>query len=187
MGWVPVASGQKEEKAPVRKNIVYAFRILLSCSKTYMLWHIIDLCVYILFINFFQSVLFLRVLLGIIEGNGDFKYYVKTLILFLISGLIYELISTFSDYKCLVGEKKIFKALNNKIFEKAAQVNISCYEDPVFYDKYQRATEILTGGYFSAYSYAVANIIGSIIAFFSVIGIVASIDAVFLLLSLIHI
>ncbi len=178
MGWVPV---HKADNVPVWKNIVYAFKILFKCSKTYMIWHIIDLCVYILFINFFQSVLFLRVLLGILEGNGDFKYYVKTLVLFLASGLIYEFISTFSDYKCLVGEKKIFKALNNRIFEKAAKVDISCYEDPVFYDKYQRATEILTGGYFSAYSYAVANIIGSIIAFISVIGIVASVDAVFLL------
>lgn len=178
MAWVPKINNSK---VPVWKNIIYAFKILFKCSKTYMIWNIIDLCVFVLFVNFFQSVLFLRVLLGIIEGNRDFGYYVKILVLFLASGLIYEFISTFSDYKNLVGEKKIFKALNNKIFEKAAEVDISCYEDPVFYDKYQRATEILTGGYFSAYAYSVSNIIGSILTFISIIGIVASIDAVFLL------
>lgn len=178
MRWVPKVN---DSKVPVWKNIIYAFKILFKCSKTYMIWNIIDLCVYVLFINFFQSVLFLRVLLGIIEGNKDFGYYVKALVLFLASGLIYEFISTFSDYKSHVGEKEIFKALNNRIFQKAAEVDISCYEDPVFYDKYQRATEILTGGYFSAYAYSVSNIIGGIMAFISIIGIVASIDAVFLL------
>lgn len=172
---------KKENKAPILKNAVYAMKILFKCNKTYMLWQIIDVCSYILFINFFQSVLFLRILLGIIEGNGDFGYYVKALVMFLICGLIYEFISVFSDYKNLVTEKKIYKALNNRIFEKAATVDISCYEDPVFYDKYQRATEILTSGYVAWYAYAVSGIIGNIAAFISVIGIVSSIDASYFL------
>ena len=75
----------------------------------------------------------------------------------------------------------MFKALNNKIFKKAAEVDISCYEDPVFYDKYQRASEILTGGYFSAYAYAVSSVISNFIAFISVISIVASIHFTYLL------
>ncbi|MDE6111397.1 MAG: hypothetical protein K2F65_05715, partial [Eubacterium sp.] len=136
---------------------------------------------YTLFNSFFRGVLFLKVLLGIIEKNMDFSYYVQNLVLFLICGLVYEFISVYSDYKTLVGEKKMFKELNNRMFKKAAEVDISCYEDPVFYDKYQRATEILTNGYFSAYAYAVSSVISNIIAFFSVIGIVASINAAYLL------
>ena len=178
MGWVPVRS---DIKVPIWKNIIYAFKTLYSCSKTYMVWHIIDLLGYTLFQNFFRGVLFLKVLLGIIEKNMDFTYYVKNLVLFLLCGLFYEFISVYSDYKTLVGEKKMFKELNNRMFKKAAEVDISCYEDPVFYDKYQRATEILTSGYFSAYAYAVSSVISNIIAFFSVIGIVASINVTYLL------
>lgn len=178
MGWVPKV---ENSKAPIFKNIIYAFKILFKCSKTYILWHIIDVCLYNLFINFFQSILFLRVLLSIIEGNADFSYYVKILGIFLAGGILYEFISTFSDTKSLIGEKKMFKALNNRIFKKAAEVDISCYEDPVFYDKYQRATEILTGGYFSAYAYSIANVIGSVLSFISVVGIVASINAAYLI------
>ena len=134
MGWVkPVNS---DVKAPVFKNIIYAFKTLYSCSKTYMIWHLIDLLCFSLFNSFFKGVLFLKIILGIIEKNMDFLYYAKVLLLLLLCGLIYEFISVFSDYKTLVGEKKMFKSLNNKIFRKAAEVDISCYEDPVFYDKY---------------------------------------------------
>ena len=72
-------------------------------------------------------------------------------------GLINEIISVTSDYAGLVAQKKIFKNLNNLIFEKAGNVDISCYEDPEFYDKYQRASEILTGGYFIAFGYSFGN------------------------------
>ncbi len=178
MGWVAVKS---DIKVPIWKNIVYAFKILYSCSKSYMVWHLIDLLSYTLFHSFFRGILFLKVLLDIIEKNMDFTFYIKNLALFLLCGLCYEFISVYSDYKTLVGEKKMFKALNNKIFKKAAEVDISCYEDPVFYDKYQRASEILTGGYFSAYAYAVSSVISNFIAFISVISIVASIHFTYLL------
>ena len=178
MGWVAVKS---DIKVPIWKNIVYAFKILYSCSKSYMVWHLIDLLSYTLFHSFFRGILFLKVLLGIIEKNMDFTFYIKNLALFLLCGLCYEFISVYSDYKTLVGEKKMFKALNNKIFKKAAEVDISCYEDPVFYDKYQRASEILTGGYFSAYAYDVSSVISNFIAFISVISIVASIHFTYLL------
>ena len=177
MPWVK----RENIKVPVVKNIIYAFKTLYKANKTYMFWQIMNLLVYSLFINFFQTVLFLKILLNIIDGNSDFIYYVKTLLLFFAVGIIYQFLSVFSDYKSLVGDKKIFKALNNRIFEKASKVDISCYEDPVFYDKYQRATEILTSGYFSAFAYALSFILGNLIAFLSVIGLVASINPAYLM------
>lgn len=178
MRWVPV---ENDIKVPVWKNIVYAFKILYTCSKSYMVWHIIDLLSYTLFNSFFRGILFLKILLGIIEKNMEFNFYVKNLCLFLLCGLFYEFISVYSDYKTLVGEKKMLKELNNRIFKKASEADISCYEDPVFYDKYQRASEILTGGYFSAYAYAVSSVISNFIAFISVLSIVASIHFTYLL------
>ena len=177
MPWVK----RENIKVPVVKNIIYAFKTLYKANKTYMFWQIMNLLVYSLFINFFQTVLFLKILLNIVDGNSDFTYYVKTLLLFFAVGIIYQFLSVFSDYKSLVGDKKIFKALNNRIFEKASKVDISCYEDPVFYDKYQRATEILTSGYFSAFAYALSFILGNLIAFLSVIGLVASINPAYLM------
>lgn len=178
MGWIPV---HEDIKVPVIKNIIYAFKILYKCHKPFMLWQILAQCSYMIFTLFIQSVLFLKTLLSAIEGSGDFRYYVKILLIFFAIGIVNELIAVYTDYKGLVDQKKIFKALNNMIFEKAAEVDISCYEDPEFYDKYQRATEILTGGLFIAFSYTFAAVIGGLISFISVIGIVASINTAYLI------
>ncbi len=168
-------------KVPVIKNMIYALRIIFKADKMYLIWNIIDFASNTIFTTFINSVLFLRVLLGIIEKNMDFSYYLKTLLLFLAAGISYEIISVLSDYKFLVGEKRVFKALNNMIFKKAAEVDISCYEDPVFYDKYQRATEIIKNGYFSSFASSVSVVLGNILAFISVVGIVASINAAYLI------
>lgn len=178
MGWIPV---HEDIKVPVFKNIIYALKILYKCCKPFMFWQIFAQCSYMIFTLFIQSVLFLKVLLSVIEGEGDFNYYVKMLMIFFAVGVFSEVIQVVTDYKGLVGHKIIFKSLNNMIFEKASKVDISCYEDPEFYDKYQRATEILTGGLFSAFSYTFATLIGGLISFFSVIGIVVSIDPMYLL------
>ena len=177
----PMPVRREKVKVPVIKNILYAIKILYNANKSYMIWYMIEECALTLFVGFFQNVLFLRVLLNIIEGNSDFTYYLKILLLFFLIGAAYELLSVVSDYKCLVGEKKLFKALNNMIFKKAAQVDISCYEDPAFYDKYQRAIEIISNSYFSSFAYALSSIIGNIMAFVSVIGIVLSIDPSYLI------
>lgn len=168
-------------KVPVIKNMIYALKIIFKADKMYLIWNMIDFASHTVFTTFINSVLFLRVLLGIIEKNMDFSYYLKTLLLFLAAGIGYEIISVLSDYKFLVGEKRVFKALNNMIFKKAAEVDISCYEDPVFYDQYQRATEIIKNNYFSSFASSIATVLGNVLAFLSVVGIVTSINAAYLL------
>lgn len=176
--WVPV---HEDIKVPVLKNIWYAFKIMHKCCKSIMPAAIVEQIAFSVFTQFIQGVLFLKVLLNIIEGSCTFEYFVKILIIFLIVGLVNEVITIVCDYTQLVGQKKVFKSLNNMIFEKAAQVDVSCYEDPAFYDSYKRATEILTGGYFLAFCVDFANVIGAFISFFLVVGVVASIDPAYLL------
>lgn len=43
--------------------------------------------------------------------------------------------------------KRVLKLLNDRIFEKALSVDVACYENPEFYDKYQRATMVTTNGF----------------------------------------
>lgn len=178
MSWIPV---HEDVKVPVFKNIFYACRILWKADKSFLLAQILAQCAYIIFTLFIQGVLFLKVLLRVIEGNGDFQYFFKMLLLFLGIGIVNEVISVFCDYTALVAQKKIFKNLNNMIFEKAANVDIGCYENPAFYDAYQRATEILTGGYFLAFAFDLADVIAGFLSLFFVVGVVASIDAAYLL------
>lgn len=178
MGFMPV---NEEKNVPIFKNIFYAVKLLLKADKQFLIWLVTAQCSYTIFLLFFQNVLFLKVLLSIIQGSGSFKEYVNALIVFLIIGIINELISAYGDYAAWVGQKRVFKSLNNMIFKKASEVDISCYEDPAFYDKYKRATEVLSSGYFVFFSYLFAQIIGSILSFIFIIGVVASINAYYLI------
>lgn len=178
MRWMPV---HEKVKVPVLKNLWWAAKILFKADKWFLISGILSQCATDFFRLFVQGVLFLKVLLSVIEGNGSFEYYVKNLVLFLVIGLVTEIISVWGDYVTNVNQKKIFKNLNNMIFEKASSVDISCYEDPEFYDKYQRATDILTGGYFIMYSWDLSLVAGAVLAFVSVITVITSIDPVYLL------
>lgn len=175
--WVP----QHEEKAPVIKNIIYATKILFKADKQVLAAAVIEMVTFSLFTQFIQGVLFLKMLLNIIEGSASFKDFVKMLLIFLGVGMLNEIIQIVCDYIQLTAQKKVFKSVNNMIFEKAAMVDVSCYEDPAFYDAYKRATEILTGGYFLAFVMSFANALGAVISLVAIIGIVISIEPIYLL------
>ena len=177
-GWMPL---HEDIKVPVFKNILFAIKICFKADKTLMLSAILAQTSFSIFSLFIQGVLFLKVLLNLIEGNATFDMFVRTLLIFLGVALINEVIIITCDYLQNVGMKKVTKGLNDLIFEKAANVDVSCYEDPEFYDKYQRATEIITHSYFFMFCMDISNLIGSVISFFLVIGIVSSIDPAYLI------
>lgn len=178
MPWIPY---EEHEKVPVVKNLVWAFKTIYKADKWFLFSGIISEIATDLFRGFIQSVLFLKVLLNVITGSGEFKDYVKYLILFLLVGIVTESISVWGDYVTNVNQKKVFKELNNMLFQKAATVDVSCYEDPAFYDKYQRATDILTRGYFVMFSFNLSIISGQLVSWISIIGIVTAIDPAYLI------
>ena len=178
MPWIPY---EEHEKVPVIKNLIWAIKILIKADKWFLISGIISEVATDLFKGFIQSVLFLKVLLTAITGKGDFSYYVKCLVLFFFIGIVSESISVWGDYVTNVGQKKIFKSLNNMLFQKASTVDVSCYEDPAFYDKYQRATDILTRGYFVMFSWNLSIVMGSLFSLVSIISIVSAIDPAYLI------
>ena len=176
--WVPV---HEDIKVPVFKNVVYAVRIIHKADKLMIPSVVISRVSGEIFSHFIRGILFLKMLLGIIENEGSFEYYLKILFLFIASALINEVIIIASDYVQNVSLKRVIKGLNNLIFKKAGEVDISCYEDPDFYDSYQRATQIITGSIFMAFVMDFSTLIGDVIALSMVIGVVTSIDPSYLI------
>lgn len=170
----------EKKKASVVKNSIWALKLVWKIDKALPLGYLVSIIIEKVFGLFIQNVLFLKILLNAIDQNKDFRVYVKYLVmLFMISALL-NVINWFSYYKKQVSAKKVLKGLNNLVFEKASQLDISCYEDPEFYDKYQRATEVLSNGYFDIICWNVITIIGNFIAFLCVITTVAAINPVYL-------
>lgn len=168
-------------KVPVVKNIVFALKLVWQTDKRLVLGTFVNLTADQIFSLFVQNILFLKVLLGIIDAKGDFKEYFNNLLLFLLLSLLLKGINWYTSYLKQVGTKNVLKGLNNKVFRKAIELDVSCYEDPEFYDKYQRATQILAWGLFDSVCANVASIFGGVLALCLVIGTVTTIDPMYLL------
>lgn len=176
--WVPL---HEDVKVPVVKNILYAAKIMYKSDKVIMPAAVFAQTSYFVFVNFFQAVLFLKVLLSLIEGNASFSYYVKILLAFVGLSMLNELIVVGCDYLLNVSAKRVFKGLNNMIFKKASEVDVACYEDPVFYDSYKRATDILNSGFFLGYCLQFARVIANLLSLVLIVGVVATIDKAYLI------
>lgn len=168
-------------KVPVVKNVLFALKLVWKIDKKLLIGYLINMTVNGIFRVFLQNILFLKILLGIIDSKGSFDEYLQNLVLFLILSVFLTGINWYTNYMRQAATKKVLKGLNNMVFRKAISLDVSCYEDPSFYDKYQRATNVLSWGYFDAICSCVSTIIGNTIALLFVIGTVTTIDPMYLL------
>jgi len=178
MRWIKL---HEPVKVPVFKNALYALKLVWQADKRLILGYFVTEIANKVLSLYVQNILFLKVLLSIIDGNAEFKEYFVSLLLFLGVYAAVSLISAYASRTRLVATKVVLKKLNNKIFEKAKDLDISCYENPEFYDKYQRATLVLSSGYYDLICWDVADIVGGVIALICVITTVTVINPMYLL------
>lgn len=172
------------KRVPLFKNMVFGLKLGWQADKRLLIGYLINMVADRVFALFVQNILFLRVLLGIIDSRGSFEEYFKNLVLFLVLSVVLKGVNWYSSYMRQAATKNVLKQINNRIFKKAVSLDVACYEDPAFYDKYQRATEVLAWSLFDSSCSAVATIISSLLALGLVIGTVTTIDKRYLLLLL---
>lgn len=170
----------EKEKASIVKNTVFAMKLIWEIDKSLPLGYAAAIVSDKIFGFFIQGVLFLKVLLSAIDGNRDLSLYIKYLAAFFAVSVLLKLIKWLGYYYSHVATKRVLQGLNNLVFEKAASLDISCYEDPDFYDNYQRATNVLQNGYFDIICWDISTIIGNVTAFACIITTVCAINPVYL-------
>lgn len=172
---------REQNSVPVFKNIVYGLRLGFKCDKNLFLGYLLSQIMANIFSMYLQNILFLKILLEVIDGNGNFGTYVKYLVAFVaFSSLI--LIAEWTGARMhQFATKKVLKIINNMIFKKANSLDVSCFEDPAFYDKYQRAVLVVTNSYFDMICYDAADLLSGIVSLVFVVGTVAAINPVYLL------
>ena len=178
MRWIKL---HEPVKVPIFKNALFALKLIWQADKRLLIGYLVTEISNKVLSMYVQNILFLKVLLSIIDGDADFKTYFTYLLLFFGVYFLVNVISAFAERTRLISTKIVLKKLNNKIFEKAAQLDVSCYENPEFYDKYQRATLVLSSSYFDLICWDVAAIIGGIIALICVVTTVTVINPLYLL------
>lgn len=90
------------------------------------------------------NVMFLETALSIIEGGRSFKEFAIKIGLIIFGKIAVDLFSYVAFHP--VREKFEIKCegyINNLIFQKSQQVELGCYENPDFFDNYNRATWVV--------------------------------------------
>lgn len=169
------------KRVPVAKNMLFAIKLGWEADKRLLIGYLINMIADQVFSLYVQNILFLRILLGIIDAKGSFEEYVRLLGLFLLLSVFIKAVNWYSNYIRQAATKNVLKQINNKIFKKAVSLDVACYEDPTFYDKYQRATEVLAWSLFDSSCAFVAKMIASVIALCLVIGTVTVVDPGYLI------
>ena len=174
----------KKEKFETLKNVFYAVKIIKECCPWYITVQILATGGFWFFTAFVQEIWFLRVILQVLEKGLPFKAFVLAVLMFVVAGILARVIQSYSNYVLSVKFKQFYKTLNQKIFEKAVSVDMACFEDPEFFDKYKRATEIISESHYDMFIYYFSSIFVAAFTGIFIIAYVVSIDPKVLLILL---
>lgn len=173
-----------KEKRGFIKAVFYAVKIIMKCSPGFISVQLFSMISSWFFTGFVQEILFLRMVLKIIEGDGTYKDFVFTVIMFAAAGVLSKFGNNFFDWIWNMKSKKFYKNLNKMIFAKAREVDIECYENPEFFDYYKRATEILTENHYLEFAKSYSGIFADALTGVFIAAYVISIDPKLLLVLL---
>ena len=131
------------------------------------------------------NVMFLETALSIIEGGGTFKEFAIRMCIIVLGKLLVDLIGYINVYTVRIKfEIKCESYINKLIFKKAQEVELGCYENPDFFDKYNRATWVIEQNGFKRIIEGSAWTLGSVVSLILLVIYLYSIDP-FLLIFLI--
>lgn len=123
------------------KNNVYALKLLASSSRSRTA-HTFIASVLMYFDSIFYSAIFMRFVLNAIEGEKGFGYIVTFI---LATSALFMAITIYRIYVDNVSNPvtdiKVYRHLYANIYRKAENVDLNCYENAEFYNKYTMAID----------------------------------------------
>ena len=166
-----------KEKAHVIKNTLFILKCGMKSAPLAMLSLYISNIIENVYYSLVFSVFFLKTALSVIEGNGTFRELVIKIVLMVIGKVFVDMLGYFTNfYSKIRFEIKCEGYINEMIFNKAKQVELGCYENPDFFDKYNRATWVVEKGGFKRIVMGTSWVIGSIISLIVMVIYLVSID-----------
>lgn len=132
---------KKESKLSSIKNNIFAMKMGWSLSKSRVIHaFILTALGYVAWI--FYSAIFMRYLVNAIENKNSFK---SILVFILITGTTFVCFAIYTSYVNEVvfplTDTKIYGGLYEKLYKKAKNVELSCFENAEFYNKYTMAID----------------------------------------------
>lgn len=172
---------KKEKKQKQKAHIFRNTAFMLKCAwKSAPLSLIIIYLAYILenvYYSVVINIMFLQTALSIIEGNGTFKEFAIKMCIIVFGKVFVDLLAYIDMYTVRIKfEIKCESYINSLIFKKAQEVELGCYENPDFFDNYNRATWVVEKGGFKRIIEGSAWTIGSVVSIIFLVMYLISID-----------
>ena len=165
------------QKAHIFRNTAFMLRCAWKSSPLSLL------IIYLAYIaeNVYYSVvigvMFLQTALSIIEGNGTFREFAIRMCVIVFGKVFVDLLAYIDMYTVRTKfEIKCESYINSLIFRKAQEVELGCYENPDFFDNYNRATWVVEKGGFKRIIEGSAWTIGSVVSIIFLVIYLISID-----------
>ena len=166
-----------KQKAHIFRNTAFMLRCAWKSAPlsliTIYLAYILENVYYSVVIG----VMFLQTALSIIEGNGTFKEFAIKMCIIVFGKIFVDLFAYIDMYTIRTKfEIKCESYINSLIFKKAQEVELGCYENPDFFDNYNRATWVVEKGGFKRIIEGSAWTIGSVVSIIFLVFYLISID-----------
>lgn len=168
---------QPKQKAYVLKNTFFMLKCALKSApiSLFIIYfsYVAENVYYAVVVN----VMFLETALSLIEGNGTFSEFAIRMCIIVAGKLLVDLLGYVNVYTVRIKfEIKCESYINSLIFKKAQEVELGCYENPDFFDKYNRATWVIEKSGFKRIIEGSAWTMGSVISLILLVVYLISID-----------
>lgn len=172
-----VKNKKVKQKAHIIKNTAFMLGCALKCAplSLFIIYfsYIAENVYYAVVIN----VMFLETALSMIENNGSFQEFAIRMGIIVLGKLLVDLLGYIDVYTVRIKfEIKCESYINSLIFKKAQEVELGCYENPEFFDKYNRATWVVDQGGFKRIIEGSAWTLGSVVSLVFLVSYLVSID-----------
>ncbi len=175
-----------KKKENVLKNNLYILKLMHKASPARIPLRFIEILLSVA-TNFLFNIFLIRLVINGVQTGRPFSEIVGYIIAVGAILIAYYIISNYYEEIFLpVSKKKIYKSIQREVFKKAEQVDLSCYENPEFYDKYMRAvneTSRVAENVLSGF----AGLFYSVLTVFSVSLVIFLIDPIFILFAIVPI
>jgi len=135
---------EKKKKLPFKRslsNIFFALRQVWEVSPAYFVMYYLMTLVYAP-LDFLSGSFLIRLIVNGIEDRTSTSVILTFMIVIGVITVVINVVNSF--YWNIVSPaqyRKIGAAMQKKLFKKASEVELACYETPAFYDKYVKAMD----------------------------------------------
>ena len=135
---------EKKKKLPLRRtlsNNLFALRAIWAASPIYLGVYLGSSLIYGVLDFLGEGYLLRRIVNGISSGEGIDSVIRFVICLGVVTLVVYGALSWFWNVQSPVEQRKVGAYVEKMLFRKSAQVELACYENPAFYDKYVKAMD----------------------------------------------